>query len=101
MRPRYAVAMSVMGAAALALAGLTIALDAQAPSAEKKTYGAETPWGDPDLQGVWDYRTITPLERPKQFGNKAVLTDEEVAQLEKARKADDEAKLKRKAAPTE
>src|SRR5437879_4408329 len=25
-----------------------------------------TPWGHPDLQGVWDYRTITPLERPSR-----------------------------------
>ena len=27
-----------------------------------------TPWGHPDLQGTWDYRTITPLERPREFG---------------------------------
>jgi hypothetical protein len=40
-----------------------------------------TPWGDPDLQGVWDYWTFTPLERPKEFANKPVLTDEEAAQL--------------------
>ena len=26
--------------------------------------GHRTPWGDPDLQGIWDYRTSTPLERP-------------------------------------
>jgi hypothetical protein len=42
-----------------------------------------TPWGDPDLQGVWDYWTFTPLERPKEFAGKATLTDEEVAQLAK------------------
>ena len=40
-----------------------------------------TPWGDPDLQGVWDYWTFTPLERPKEFAGKAVLTDEEAARL--------------------
>jgi hypothetical protein len=40
-----------------------------------------TPWGDPDLQGVWDYWTFTPLERPKEFAGKALLTDEEAAQL--------------------
>src|SRR6266581_6262099 len=47
-----------------------------------------TPWGAPDLQGVWDYRTITPLQRPASFAGKAVLTDEEVAayEAEEARK---------------
>src|SRR6266542_3525176 len=41
-----------------------------------------TPWGDPDLQGVWDYRTITPLERPQNMAGRQFLTDEEVHQLE-------------------
>jgi hypothetical protein len=41
-----------------------------------------TPWGDPDLEGVWDYRTITPLERPRQFGDREHYTDEEIAELE-------------------
>ena len=36
-----------------------------------------TPWGDPDLQGVWDYWTFTPLERPKEYANKPMLSDEE------------------------
>jgi hypothetical protein len=42
-----------------------------------------TPDGHPDLSGVWDYRTITPLERPKELGNKAFFTAEEAAQYEK------------------
>ena len=41
-----------------------------------------TPWGDPDLRGIWDFRTITPLERPSQFAGKQVLTDEEAANFE-------------------
>ena len=36
------------------------------------------PWGDPDLQGVWDYRTITPLERPGDQADKEFLTEEEI-----------------------
>src|SRR4029077_5755487 len=36
----------------------------------------------PDLQGVWDYKTITPLERPANFGDRQFLNDEEVARLE-------------------
>ncbi len=38
-----------------------------------------TAWGDPDLQGVWDYRTITPLQRPTDLADKEFLTEEEAA----------------------
>ena len=40
------------------------------------------PWGDPDLQGIWDYRTITPLQRPGDQADKEFLTEEEAASLE-------------------
>jgi hypothetical protein len=41
-----------------------------------------TPWGDPDLQGVFttDDELGVPFERPEQFGNRAVVTDEEFAE---------------------
>ena len=42
----------------------------------------QTAWGDPDLQGVWDFRTLTPLERPDEFEGKAFLTEEEAAVFE-------------------
>ena len=38
--------------------------------------------GRADLQGVWDYRTITPMERPVALGTKAFFTDEEAAKFE-------------------
>ena len=41
-----------------------------------------TPWGAPDLQGVWDFRTITPLERPEEFAGRELLTDDEAAARE-------------------
>src|SRR5438128_1698358 len=42
-----------------------------------------TPWGDPDLQGIWNNPYVTPLERPKQFGTREFLTKEEIASEEK------------------
>ena len=38
--------------------------------------------GQPDLQGIWDFRTITPMERPKQLGTKAFFTEQEAAAYE-------------------
>ena len=38
--------------------------------------------GKPDLQGVWDFRTLTPLQRPESQASQAVLTAEEVAELD-------------------
>ena len=38
-----------------------------------------TPWGDPDLQGLWNHGTTTPLERPAEHAGREWLTAEEVA----------------------
>ena len=40
-----------------------------------------TPWGDPDLQGVWSSSGATPMERPDEYQGRATLTDEEVAAI--------------------
>jgi len=39
--------------------------------------------GRPDLQGVWSFATLTPLERPRELADKAVLTAEEAAAFER------------------
>jgi hypothetical protein len=44
---------------------------------------SRTAWGDPDFDGIWDYATMTPLERPREFGDKDVLTPAEAAAYEK------------------
>ncbi len=41
--------------------------------------------GRPDLHGTWDFRTITPLQRPEEYGDRAVLSAEEAAEFEVAR----------------
>ena len=72
MRDRC-VALSVACVVVAALPGLAQGQSADLP---------RTPWGDPDLQGVWDYRTITPLQRPEAQADKEFLTEEEAANLE-------------------
>ncbi len=41
-----------------------------------------TAWGQPDLRGIWDFRTITPLQRPESLAEQEFLTEEEAANLE-------------------
>jgi hypothetical protein len=43
-----------------------------------------TPWGDPDLEGVWTSQTPVPLERPAALGEKAFFTEQEAEEFERA-----------------
>jgi hypothetical protein len=57
---------------------------AAVPQAQKSSTGSnwtapKTPWGHPDLQGIYSNSTIVPLERPDDMKGKAELTDAEVA----------------------
>jgi hypothetical protein len=71
----------LVGALAVTVAvGVVVA--AQQPATGGWTQ-PKTPWGDPDLQGVWRYVGSVPLERPARFEGRASLTDEEVAQRQK------------------
>ncbi len=66
-----------------------------APGAVKKPYTPpKTPWGDPDLQGLWPASSQIPMQRPANLGTETQLSDEELAkrkeQFEKAQEADSE-----------
>jgi len=75
--------MNAMKAAAVSAVAIAIALTVSLSGQGKKTYSApKTPWGDPDLQGVWNDATSTPLQRPN--GTKDVLSDEEAADFQAA-----------------
>ena len=92
-----------MRARLLTLAGVAVAIVAavafvtlvpmtgagQAPDGEgaTETDAPRTPWGEPDLQGIWTNEFDTPLQRPPQFADKEFFTDEERAQLDKQRAA--------------
>jgi hypothetical protein len=43
----------------------------------------KTPWGDPDLQGLWSYATLTPLERPAQWADRPTITEQEAAEYQR------------------
>ena len=69
----------------LAAAGAVLLLAPGAAAAQAAGGGAQagrTPWGDPDLQGVWTNTTTTPMERPDEYAGRSALTDEERAELD-------------------
>jgi hypothetical protein len=94
MRVRHALLagllLAMIGVAALKV--IPVASQALKPAAKAGATGAaantwklaRTPWGDPDMEGIWGVGYVfTPLERPKELAGKEFLTDQEVAALEK------------------
>jgi len=73
----------VILAGVFGLLALPVAAQTSGPRTVQKTFvPPKTAWGEPDLQGLYTNKTITPLERPAQFANAAELTDEQIAELE-------------------
>jgi len=70
----------LQGLSRAAAVALVACLAASAPVGAEGA--ARTTWGDPDLRGIWDFRTITPLERPSSLAGKEFLSDEEAAVFE-------------------
>ena len=70
---------------AVAIVALMVPLVAAAPAAAQSGAGSpeayRTPWGHPDLQGIWSSSGATPMERPAEFQDRATLSNEEVAQI--------------------
>jgi hypothetical protein len=87
---KITVAVAVLSVAAVFATGKSAA---QAPqkaaqpvpsaSAKAKYVAPRTPWGEPDLQGTYSNRTLTPFERSPNVAGREFFTPEEVAQMEK------------------
>ena len=68
---------------AAAAAAMVFPLPAISQPAAESPRSLRTAWGDPDLRGIWDFRTITPLERPRDMAGKEILTEAEAKELER------------------
>jgi hypothetical protein len=97
MSYRHLVYLSAL-AATVALVTLPVIGQAPAAKAKAKTTKAyippKTPWGDPDLEGVWPGNMGVPMQRNAKLGDRSTLTDEEYQAKEvaaaKQAKADSE-----------
>jgi hypothetical protein len=61
-----------------ALVGVTLTV-LIVPAAVAQPEPRRTPWGAPDLRGIWNHGTATPLERPERHAGRELLTEAEVA----------------------
>jgi hypothetical protein len=74
MRFQYS---ALLGALALSIVGMSLV-----PVSVSSQESLRTPWGEPDLQGIWNNRLVVPLERHESFGMRGELSAEEIAEIE-------------------
>ena len=76
--------VALMRPLAVGVLGQTAAAPAAA-SAANTTVVPRTPWGEPDLQGIWTNEFDTPLQRPTRYGTREFLTEAERQALDEER----------------
>jgi hypothetical protein len=89
MNRRFSLATGILAIAFASLspvagqAPVTAATKTAPAKAAAPAKALHTPWGEPDLQGVWNDATSTPLQRPNGVAAKDVLSDEEAGEFQK------------------
>jgi hypothetical protein len=68
-------------------AQVTVAQEGPTTSATSPAPTLKTPWGEPDLQGIWMDESDTPLQRPAKYANQEFFTEAQRAELDKERAA--------------
>src|SRR5712692_4289745 len=86
MRGRFAGSMTTVAIAGVAVS-VFISASATPASAQAAPPALTTPWGEPDLQGIWTDETDTPLQRSPKFANQEFFTAAQRAELDKERSA--------------
>ncbi len=81
-RPIRCLAIAVVALIIPVLAAAPVAAQSAAADSSGGSWEVpRLPWGDPDLQSIWNSSGATPMERPDQFQGRETLSDEEVAQI--------------------
>jgi hypothetical protein len=80
------VGLGLMAFPAAAQQPQTPAAAAKKPAAAKAWTAPKTPWGEPDLRGMWPLNNLiaTPLQRPEKYGDRRFFTEEELAAAKKS-----------------
>jgi hypothetical protein len=90
MHDRFSQLMIMVAIGTAGSAGTTMSItpiSAQAPASSVTTppTALKTPWGEPDLQGIWKDEFDTPLQRPAKYVNQEFFTEAQRAELDKER----------------
>src|SRR5258706_9863234 len=83
MRKRFSVSMIGVAVALVAVAVISVSISGTAAPAPV----LKTPWGEPDLQGIWTDETDTPLERSPKFANQEFFTEAQRTEMDRQRSA--------------
>jgi hypothetical protein len=83
------VAIAAAAVTVISVSTIPTSVQGQAPSATAPAPAStlKTPWGEPDLQGIWTDETDTPLQRPAKYANQEFFTEAQRAELDEARTA--------------
>src|SRR6516164_8869592 len=76
-----------MFAIAAAAAVMAVAITPTRAQTPPSASALKTPWGEPDLQGIWTDETDTPLQRPAKYAAQEFFTAAQRAELDEARTA--------------
>ena len=93
MRERFSgsmISVAIAGAAVSVVISVSITpASAQAPVAPAAAPAPmlTTPWGEPDLQGIWTDETDTPLQRSPKYAHQEFFTEAQRAELDRQRSA--------------
>jgi hypothetical protein len=84
MRDRFSVPTMTAAIAAAALGAIALgSLDRMPAQAQGGVL--KTPWGEPDLQGIWTVEYDTPFQRSPKYASREFFTDEERAEFDRVR----------------
>jgi hypothetical protein len=86
MRSRFPGSLMMIAIAATAgSAAISAPVSAQTTGSVAPAEALKTPWGEPDLQGIWTDETATPLQRPAKYADKESFSEAERAELDRVR----------------
>src|SRR5262245_12297143 len=74
---------TLLASTAVTIALLLLLLSVTRLATGKTVPALKTPWGEPDLQGIWSRDVDIPLQRPTRYGDREFLTDAERAELDR------------------
>src|SRR5258708_33331001 len=79
------VAKRVIAVSAVVSTPISLASAQAPPNSVAPASVLKTPWGEPDLQGIWTDETDTPLQRPPKYANQEFFSEAQRVEIDRAR----------------